>query len=792
MANETDLASNYSRDNTRLLQARTLLRSLTAQTYEFVHRAQDGMLTRLRQHLFELADKSGSSVQATHWMSAYMLLDRQAEPFKRAHLSALRTVLDEVCEAALKTQRSASPAAKALGMPVSTGLTLTLVDTSEMDRAVLIDRIVRPMNATFDDTLSPFTQRIGLLLGHDEPELIHNPFRPESFIRALALGWENAKLDPHATEDLIVALTPSNFLPLGDLFEALNVSLMKAGVAPQLNYRVKRARETGAASIGGFNNSSGHHTADFGSSMGGPASGFANSQAMGEPGGYGSQSPAAAALSGEDSGTRNGFPGSGINSGGFGDSILRIGLSAKDFLLKLSNRLQRPLFGGELSESSAPVFPPTQPDPEFFGFLSQMQRSIDAAALTAEQPDTGTDAQNVLRQIREQEEVQRAPELDRGTVDALSEVFDYVFNDDSIPTQLKVIIGRLQIPVLKAAMLDREFFFKPDHPARKLVDALARAAVEWTPEKGPEDPLYVRIENTVQRVLTEFEEDLDLFISLLHDFENFLFEHEQQLSARIEPQALDAQRNEQFDLGLRAADDLIALKMQGKTLDPMLPPFLTTQWREVMARAWLMREEQPGLWDAAEKTMDQLIWSTEPKSTAEDRRALVTTLPHLVRNLNLGLDAISWNGQPRADFTKRLIDTHTRVVRTGTLPAPDTEIKVQAEQAAQQAIHELDHRRASQKEDNALGDNFDLAAKDLTRGMWLEFLAEDGTTRRYRLGWISPMRTRLLFTNREGFDAFVCSEREAATWLRSGRLRMLDTDAIVGRALDAILQQPTA
>jgi hypothetical protein len=577
---------------------------------------------------------------------------------------------------------------------------------------------------------------------------------------------------------------------LGNLFEALNMSLMKAGVAPQLKYRVKRARDTGTATVGSHHGAnSGNTVGGFGGSQGGPATqGFSAAQGMGGTGDSYGASPAAAALQVASEGASAG--GAAV---GFGDSILRIGLSAKDFLLKLSTRLQRPLFGGELQQGQEPVFPPTQPDPEFFGFLSQMQRSIDEAALAAHQVDhlpVDVDAQNILRQLREQDEVQRAPELDRGTVDALSEVFDFVFNDESIPTQLKVIIGRLQIPVLKAAMLDREFFFKADHPARKLVDALARAAVEWTPEKGHEDPLYVCIEHTVQRVLNEFEDDLELFIALLREFENFLFEHEQQLSARIEPQAQDAQRNEQYDLGLRAADDLIAQKMQDKALDSMLPPFLTTQWREVMARAWLVREEKPALWDAAEKTMDQLIWSTEPKATVEDRRALVATLPNMVRNINFALDAIEWGGDARAEFTKRLIDTHTRVVRTGTVPTPDTEHKAQAEQVAQQAISALDNRRASQQ-DNVQGDDFDLMAKGLSRGMWLEFLAEDGGARRYRLGWISPMRTRLLFTNREGFDAFVCSEREAAAWLRSGRLRLLETEAIVGRALDAILQQPT-
>ncbi|MGL4576024.1 MAG: DUF1631 family protein [Burkholderiaceae bacterium] len=753
MPTESEIASSFSRDNSRLQQARTLMRSLTAQTHEIFSREHEEMLTRLRKHLFELADKSESPARATHWMSAYMLLDRQAEPFKRAHLAAVRTVLEEVCEAELKVQRS-SGASKSSGFSTrSMSPSLSLVDMSEMDRTVLVDRVARPMNAAFDETLSPFTQRIGLLLGYEEPELAHNPFKPESFIRAFALGWENAKLDPHATEDLILALSPNSFFALGDLFDALNITLMKAGVAPQLKYRVKRARDIGVAGGGGASMGSGFSGASPASTQELPRS----------------NSPAAAALQG-----------SADEGPGFGDSILRIGLSAKDFLSKLSTRLQRPLFG-EPGEPRGDVFPPTQPDPEFFNFLSDMQRSID------ESPSVDMDARNVLRQIRDQQEVRRAPELDRGTVDALSEVFDYVFNDQSIPSQLKVIIGRLQIPVLKAAMLDREFFFKEDHPARKLVDALAKASVEWAPEKGDEDPLYIRIENTVQRVLSDFEEDLELFTELLQEFESFLFEHEQQVSARIEPQAFDAERNEQLDLGLRAADDVIHAKLEGRTVDPLLPPFLTTQWREVMGRAWLAREERPDVWERAEQTMDQLIWSTEPKTTAEDRRALVTMLPGMVRNLNVALDAIRWNGSPRAEFTKRLIETHTRVVRAGAAPQQDPERQQLEAQAAHQAIAELDDRRSAQLAGSE--DEFDVMAHAMTRGLWLEFLTEEGSTRRYRLGWISPMRTRLLFTNREGFDAFVCSEREVAAWLRSGRLRVLETEAIVGRALGAIMQQ---
>ena len=49
------------------------------------------------------------------------------------------------------------------------------------------------------------------------------------------------------------------------------------------------------------------------------------------------------------------------------------------------------------------------------------------------------------------------------------------------------------------------------------------------------------------------------------------------------------------------------------------------------------------------------------------------------------------------------------------------------------------------------------------------------------------MRTRLLFTNREGHDAFVRSEREVAAMLRLGSLSILEQTPIVSRAIDRLM-----
>ena len=41
-----------------------------------------------------------------------------------------------------------------------------------------------------------------------------------------------------------------------------------------------------------------------------------------------------------------------------------------------------------------------------------------------------------------------------------------------IPDAIKALIGRLQIPILKVAILDKKFFSNKTHPTRKLLDSL--------------------------------------------------------------------------------------------------------------------------------------------------------------------------------------------------------------------------------------------------------------------------------------------------------------------------------
>ena len=199
---------------------------------------------------------------------------------------------------------------------------------------------------------------------------------------------------------------------------------------------------------------------------------------------------------------------------------------------------------------------------------------------------------------------------------------------------------------------------------------------------------------------------------------------------------------------------------------PFLLPFLTIQWREVMARAWKNQAVAPSDWEDALGTMDQVIWSTQPKGSGAERARLVAVLPDLVRKLNASLDTIGWSGEERTGFMRSLIDTHMKAIRTPkTGPAPLESGPGEGEsRAGSEAMKALEHRRTRHQAGEA--DEFDAMAQAFTRAMWFEFADDKGVRRRYRLSWVSPQRTRLLFTNRDGFEAFVRSEKEVGGLLR--------------------------
>jgi hypothetical protein len=763
--------SSFVVDSTPLSRGRAygLVSGLVSETLSYFETHTPELIRRVREHLLvreqtlNTADGRFSLAHSQNLRSAAVVLKHQEEIFTLAFTDALRECLiDEVGNALPQAGFNASRTETTHAS--LDGTTLSLIDVHEVNRILLLDRVSQSFDTFYEAQLLPLSRCMAGLFDLESVSLTINPFRPIVFLRAFMMAWERTDFDSQATEDLMLSLEPGQFIDVSSLYDGLAAFLTKAGVQPNA-YRIRKSPETISAPTPALT----PETA--------PLPGNGRDAVVYTPG-----TASAAAVDFE-------VPPKTRPPVGFGTAF-----QAREFLLRMNVGCAP---SGEINADGDLCANPAgltgqagaSANPVLIAYLGEIQATAAVSDIYHYFGGQGDVGHNVLRQIVNQKEIRQAPEIDRSTVDAMIEIFDYLFAGQGVADQMKTVIGRLQIPVLKAAVIDRGFFLSDEHPARKLVDTLVAASVAWTPERGEQDPLYGHIENAVKRVLTEFENDLTPFSDSLLEFSEFLFETEQHAQKRID---LAANRELEVE-SLAHADDILVTRLHSLnaelSLAPFLPTFLVTQWRKVIAMEWQQdgANGNPDQVSRAQEIMDQLIWSTLPKINALERCKLVEVLPELLHSLNAGLDGLAWDADERRAFTQRLMAVHTLAIRMNTTPPASHEAVALAAEASQTITRKLERRRLvnSTRQNDTCAD----AAQALKLNTWFDVTRPDFGHRRCKLSWISPLRTRLLFTNRRGFESFVCSENDVASMLRAGQMRALADEGtpVVSRAIEKLL-----
>jgi hypothetical protein len=80
-------------------------------------------------------------------------------------------------------------------------------------------------------------------------------------------------------------------------------------------------------------------------------------------------------------------------------------------------------------------------------------------------------------------------------------------------------------------------------------------------------------------------------------------------------------------------------------------------------------------------------------------------------------------------------------------------------------------------------DDATIEVDSLARGMWLEFDQQDGSQRKVKLAWISPLKTLYIFSTSGRQEAFSISGEALAQQFRDGTVRLIRTEGVVAAAL---------
>jgi hypothetical protein len=733
-----------------------LLENLIAIVTRHVNEQFSGFTARLGAALADVGELTDARLVHQHFRAGNLLKSNNYG-FLHLFVTALeRTLRKEIA--------TLSPA-PALRMRAP-AKAMTLVPYEEMDQQLAFSARARPFDSGYGDQLATLNVRLAFLLDRDILKTGQNPFRPELFLRALQEAWCDFEPDAEAVALLLPLMTPDIFIDLGPMFDALNLALMRKGAIPGAADAMRR-RQADARS---------HAIANAQA----PDLDLRTHRLRQIFSGPRQAAP-------RQAGPRQAEP----QHGEFDQFDLTIpGLPDADVAPHPGQPASTWTQGGGQPPSSQPGRQP------LMAYLAQLQQTAAPAPQGAERSAESVPHNVVyLPGVKANAPAGSLTRTDENTFDLLAAIFETVFQNQSIAQEIRDLIRFLQIPVLKAALADKDFFFQESHPARRLIELLSRLG--WEQRKGPQDPLFEAMQRSVERVGRDAGEESNVFAEAVAELEAMLEAEESAQAGAMAAPIASALKQEKMAGAARSAKDAVAVRLGSGEVVAVLVAFLENKWVSVLTIAYSIEDSKPGAIDNATRTMDELIWSVKPKLTAQERKQLIAKLPALLATLNKWLDVIQWQDAERLQFFADLAECHASIVRAPLDMPPERRIEIAVEVAQKAAEQRLAHVPAAvgPPEAQAPADEADLdegarAVAMLRRGMWLEFTEAGGALNRVKLAWISPLRSLFIFATGLRQEAFSMSDEVLAGQFRARQVQVLASDDLVTRALsDALARQ---
>lgn len=729
----------------------------------------DKFALRVADALMQLSDVSKDGKEASLSFNSANLLKKNVYAFHFIASTAIQKVLK------LEVEAIESPF-KAVRPQSTEGL--TLVPYEDMDRKLMLNNIARPLEADNADQLSALRLRIASVLERDEISNTQNPFRPEVFLTAMNDSWSEFNPDEETHGLVLPLLKQDIFLDLAPIYRALNSELIACGVLPELAdfYNIKKT-------TGGTESKKKSEGLD-------PAALRQLRQlfsAQPNTGAATAMSPAVGVASAYEGGGAAAMPGVPMIPGIPGAPLIP-GVPIIPGVPMIPGLASAPGYAGQANTAGQMQGAPSAvSNSQLLSFLSSLQNVQAPFAPTSNQMPT-----SMLPSIKAQAPQGAMTRVDESTIDLLTKIFDVVFRDQNIPAEIKGLIGFLQVPVLKAALADKEFFFKEEHPARRLIELLTKTSVGWDQSKGQDDPLYQTIKRNVHRVQQDFDQQASVFSDVVSDLESFLEQEESKSEEALSAPIAQALKQEKLVQATKSAKNEVAMRIGTGEVVAFVETFLENKWVPVLTLAYSIKDEKPRAVESALKTMDDLIWSVKPKITMEERKELIAKLPSMLSMLNKWLNLVKLDDAERLQFFAELAECHASIVRAPIEMSPQRRLEIAMEVAKQAAERRLQKKTEQESAPAPVVDDFSNHVENLERGMWLEFIQENAPAKKVKLSWVSPLRSLFIFSNRDRKESFSLSAEDLAQALREDRAHVIQLGGLVDRAINEALEDTGA
>jgi len=771
-------------------RVRRLLGALLALSRQSLTAPLTLTVVELERELLREAERARNSQVQADLLAQARQIHPFAEGFSHRFLEHLAQAL-----AALFAPASEAPAAAEPPRPSMSAL--TLVNDTDIDRDIVLNEIMRREILRSANALQLLGQRLAVLAAAPALDAEHVPFGPVILCGIVRRIGDEGGLELEAQLALYRSFERQVLERLGELLERANVLLGHEGVLPGLVYTpylarsaatrrivtqpgrsqagAARARTTPVTSWNGVSSTAasswsammqaelGGHPAQNGAPQPPPLPTGAPDQPATAPPVVDLAAPAMSALHELLAGARQAMAAEVAPS--HGPEAPLPGAAVAD---------ERAVAGGT---ADANAVPSAMVD----AILGQLQARIAGGATSRSMSDLQT---ALLTQLRAEHGEQAALTVKDGdTLDLLGLLFQQIRQEQRPQTAGNDLVGRLQVPLARAALADPGFFVRDEHPARELLNTIAELGASGLQEDDLDPQLVQKLERTVDTVVAQYHDDPAVFAAANEEVQQHFraAAHKAELAERRHVEA--ARGKERLEVARQQAAALIEQACAQDQPPRFVQSLLRQAWADVLTLAQLRHGEDSALWQQRLQQTARITAVTAQPPGGEHAADDV-----LFGEIEAAVVQIGCHHDEARAIARRL---STPGGEDDSTSRTELSARLKARTRLGEHAEAHDTRRLAPLARSNVEEDCYRQLRTLPFGTWFEFISnQQGDLHRQRLSWYSLVTEHALFVNPRGQKVaeYTLDTLARLMALEQARIVTEDKGRLIDRAWQATLR----
>lgn len=659
-------------------------------------------------------------------------------------------------------------------------LTFELVDDEVVENKIVASRIALTVMEQVSAQFEPLRLRVQLLEGQEIA--VDDILRPETVALQLVEQWVKSGMPRGDLQTVLDPLQRELAAVMQKVYQACNDFLQSHGVVAQQDLRVRVNRaETVAAAAGGQASPATRALEQSQESLAAARARQGAASRMGGPTvGYGMPPPQTAY--------------SGMTP------LARARQRAHGVIGQLRRLLTQPATGYDMVNA-----PPASAALAHALAAHRVQAETYYNTVGAPIEDYSQAAviqlSSVVRNRSAEFKKKADTESEKAIIEVVALMFQSILSEDRIPPAVRVWFARLQVPVLRVALAEPEFFSNLSHPARLLIDRMGSCALGFDSSSLSGSALEAEIKRIVQVIEQYPETGRRVFQLVFDEFEVFLskFLTQKQATSRLVSVAQQVEQKEtlaiQYTIELRTM-------LKDMPVRDEIREFLFKNWAEVLALAAVRNGPQHADTVSFKRTAADLVWAASAKPNRTERAQVIQSLPGLLQRLRQGLTLMGMTGEAQDAQIKALTDTLAEAFLSKTAAIPVEHIEVLARRLANledfisdavmgdlpldadsiEMMTGIDASSIHVIADNGapVDDAMVAWALELQRGNWFT-LDHNGSSTQVQYAWHSERKQLHLFAATDG-SCYLIQLRRLAAYLQASLLVAREEEGLTLRA----------